>query len=93
MATVKLSQALRDEYKNLFNTCIILPNRAGMVEGIISKIQANTARYNNVEGILGIPWFFTAVVHNMESSLNFTKHLHNGDPLITGSLLLRQLNT
>ncbi|MEK6726810.1 MAG: hypothetical protein AABY54_09750 [Deltaproteobacteria bacterium] len=82
MATVKLSQALRDEYENLFNTCVIRHNRAGVVEGIIAKIQANTARYNNAESILGVPWFFTAVIHNMESSLNFTKHLHNGDPLV-----------
>ena len=66
MATVKLSQALRDEYENLFNTCIIQPNRTGMVEDIISKIQANTARYNNVEIILGVPWFFIAVIHNRE---------------------------
>lgn len=57
MATVKLSQALRDEYENLFNTCIIQPNRAGMVEDIISKIQANTARYNDVESIIGFPGF------------------------------------
>ena len=42
MATVKLSQALRDEYENLFNTCIIQPSRAGVVEDIISKIQVNT---------------------------------------------------
>jgi lysozyme family protein len=30
---------------------------------------------------LGIPWGFVAVIHNMEASLDFTKHLHNGDPL------------
>ncbi len=25
--------------------------------------------------------FFIAVIHNMEASQNFNKHLHNGDPL------------
>jgi len=30
---------------------------------------------------MGIPWYFIAVIHNMESGMNFTKHLHNGDPL------------
>ncbi|WP_343302941.1 hypothetical protein AAHN97_15430 [Chitinophaga niabensis] len=28
-----------------------------------------------------IPWFFIACVHYLECSFNFSKHLHNGDPL------------
>ncbi len=39
------------------------------------------ARYRAVGDELGIPWFFIGVIHNMEASLNFTRHLHNGDPL------------
>jgi lysozyme family protein len=29
----------------------------------------------------GIPWYFIACVHYRESNSDFTKHLHNGDPL------------
>lgn len=29
----------------------------------------------------GVPWFVIGVIHNMEGSLNFKTHLHNGDPL------------
>ncbi|MBO9676259.1 MAG: hypothetical protein J7577_22655 [Sphingobacteriaceae bacterium] len=32
-------------------------------------------------GNTGIPWYFIACVHYRESSSDFTKHLHNGDPL------------
>lgn len=28
-----------------------------------------------------MPWRVVAVIHNMEGSLNFQTHLHNGDPL------------
>jgi lysozyme family protein len=81
MAKVSFTPALRTEYDALFNSCIILPNRMDEVEGIILKLQANRQRYENVGDPLGIPWFFIAVIHNMEAGLNFTRHLHNGDSL------------
>ena len=81
MATVTFSQALRREYEDLFNTCSIRPERAQTVEGIIGRLQESRTRYQDVGDALGIPWFFVAAIHNMESSLNFTRHLHNGDPL------------
>ncbi len=82
MARVNLSPGLIDEYTNLFNTCIINPARTGDVEKIIQKILANKQRYETVGSQLNIPWYFIAVIHNMESSLDFSRHLHNGDPLI-----------
>ena len=75
--TINLSK----EYENLFNTCNISLSRAAIVEGIIKKITANKTRYETAGNPLRIPWYFIAVIHNMESSLSFTKHLHNGDPL------------
>ncbi|MEN8207004.1 MAG: hypothetical protein ABFS24_13480 [Pseudomonadota bacterium] len=30
---------------------------------------------------MGAPWFFIAAIHNMEASLRFDRHLHNGDRL------------
>ncbi len=81
MARVPFTMSLRKEYENLFNGCRIRPERLNEVESIIAKLQANKSRYQNVGGGLGIPWFFVAAIHNMESSLSFAKHLHNGDPL------------
>jgi lysozyme family protein/uncharacterized protein YcbK (DUF882 family) len=37
--------------------------------------------YEEVGNPLGIPWWFIAGIHMLESSFNFTTHLHNGDPL------------
>lgn len=79
MPKVPFTEALRQEYENLFNTCVI--RRTEDVEAIIFRLLVNKTRHENVGNISGIPWFFVAVIHNMESGLNFTKHLHNGDPL------------
>lgn len=81
MATIQLTDALRNEYEKLFNSCIIRPGNVPAVNLIVSNLLANQVRYQNVSESIGIPWSFVAVIHNMEAGLNFTKHLHNGDPL------------
>jgi lysozyme family protein len=80
-APVTLTQKLSDEYQKLFDTCIINPNRSGTVDGLVGTIEQNRNRYAAVGDPLGIPWYFIGVIHNMEASQNFKKHLHNGDPL------------
>lgn len=81
MPTVSFTDALRSEYENLFNSCIINSAKSASVEKSIDGIMQGNARYRAVGDELGIPWFVIGVIHNMEASLNFTKHLHNGDPL------------
>ena len=81
MATFKLTDALRAEYTTLFDTCVANPGRESEVDGLVTALAANRGRYQAVGGPLGIPWHVVAVIHNMESSQNFTRHLHNGDPL------------
>jgi lysozyme family protein len=81
MPNVRLTQSLRDEYEQLFDSCMIRPERVNAVQEIVGDLYANRSRYQSVAGALGIPWFFVAVIHNMEAGRDFTKHLHNGDPL------------
>jgi lysozyme family protein len=78
---VPLTDDLRQQYQTLFNSCVVNPGRQAVVESTIARIMPNQARYQSVAGPLGMPWFFVAVIHNMECSLNFNCHLHNGDPL------------
>ncbi|GGO82369.1 hypothetical protein GCM10011348_23600 [Marinobacterium nitratireducens] len=79
--TVKLSEALAAEYRRLFDECRIRPERQAAVDATVDKLIANRGRYEAAVEGLGIPWAFVAVIHNMESSLNFSRHLHNGDSL------------
>lgn len=81
MSTISLTSKLKDEYQHLFDTCMIRQEKAKQVETILSKIEPNRNRYAAVGDPLGIPWYFVGVIHNMEASLNFKTHLHNGDPL------------
>lgn len=81
MASVVLTNALRDEYQRLFNTCVTRDRRIDNVETIVTGLSRNQDRYEAVGEPLGIPWYFIAAIHNMESSQRFDRHLHNGDPL------------
>lgn len=81
MARIVLTPALRGEYENLFDSCRIRPEKAKDVEALVEQLLKNQARYQEVATALGIPWGFIAVIHNMESSQRFDRHLHNGDPL------------
>jgi lysozyme family protein len=81
MPTVRLSPALRDEYQRLFDTCQVRPEKAAEVEATAERVNAGRVRYEAVAGPLGIPWHLVGVIHSMEASGNFGRHLHNGDPL------------
>lgn len=82
MRSIRLNQALNDEYQQLFDTCEIRKSQITRVEKCITTILANRARYDTVSALTGgVPWYVMAAIHNLESSLRFTRHLHNGDPL------------
>ncbi|MFH7030397.1 MAG: hypothetical protein ACHBN1_34830 [Heteroscytonema crispum UTEX LB 1556] len=77
---LRLSQ-LKTEYKQLWEKCQIKPEQVNSAKSIVAKILANRARYEAVQQKINVPWYFIAVIHNMESSLSFSRHLHNGDSL------------
>src|SRR5450432_1043632 len=79
--SLPLSDELRTEYQNLFDTCQTRPETQGEINLLAAKIINNRDRYEAVGTPLSIPWHFIGVIHNMESSLRFDRHLHNGDPL------------
>src|SRR4051812_14713939 len=78
---LELTPALRAEYAQLFDSCDIRSDRKAAVETLVTQIASNRERYERAGSKVGAPWFFVGAVHSMESSLSFTKHLHNGDPL------------
>lgn len=49
--------------------------------GIAKSLVAAKARYQLVEAKTGVPWFVIAVIHERESSQNFTRSLAQGDPI------------
>jgi len=83
MARVNFTQALRDEYEQLFALASIRPERAFEVDSVVRRILEPTswAKYKKVESSIGVPAYVVGIIHNLEASLNFKSHLHNGDPL------------
>lgn len=72
---------LENEYIALWSETAIQKNKLKSIDSIIADIQKNRDKYEALESSLGIPWYFIAAVHNLESTRSFNKHLHNGDPL------------
>lgn len=69
------------EYNSLWTDCEIRPDRRKVLEGTARKIISNRPRYETVSRLTGVPWFVIGLIHQMECSLSFAKHIHNGDPL------------
>lgn len=81
MPQISFTDTLKREYQTLFDTCAIRSERQPAVEKVVSRIELGAKRYESVAASLRVPWFFVATIHQMEGSLDFTTHLHNGDPL------------
>src|SRR5438034_2320405 len=77
----QLTPTLRNEYVLLWESCLVKPNRVAAASSLGAKVNANRARYQTVGKPLGVPWFVVGAIHALESGLDFTRHLHNGDPL------------
>jgi lysozyme family protein len=71
----------REEYSDRFQTCEIQKRRTGEIQALVSRILAKQDLYDAVHEATGVPWYVVAVIHSLESDLNFNTHLHNGDPL------------
>ncbi len=77
-----LSESLKNEYQRLFDTCVIREGKYPVLDKCVQTIVAGKGQYEAISVVTNVPWFFIGIIHNMECSCNFNKHLHNGDPLI-----------
>lgn len=74
-------EALRAEYRRLWDTLKIRSTRVGAASEVAARILKNKSRYEAVASVANVPWFFIGIIHYRESNLSFAKHLHNGDSL------------
>ncbi|MES2442620.1 MAG: hypothetical protein V4574_07295 [Pseudomonadota bacterium] len=78
---LKLTDALRAEYNQLFQSCVVRQEHQGEIEAAVNKMIAGKARYQAFAATVKVPWTLIAVIHHLEGGQSFAKHLHNGDPL------------
>lgn len=83
MPTIRFTEELAREYRELFAKAAIRPERAGEVEALAARIGALSrwSRYLAVGCRTGVPAHVVGILHSLESGLSFAGHLHNGDPL------------
>ncbi len=81
MPKVNFTAALAREYGRLYRECKADPSKFDEIDRTVDRLLENISRYRTVSQNSGVPWFFIAAIHNMESGQDFTCHLHNGDPL------------
>ena len=72
---------IADEYVRFFLGAEVRISHADKVDAMMRKAADNRSRYEEATADLGVPWWFVAGLHQMESTFNFGTHLHNGDPL------------
>lgn len=66
----------------LYAACVIRPERLAEIDrDHVRALTGARATYEAAGGPLGIPWWFVGILHGLECSFDFGKHLHNGDPL------------
>ncbi len=78
---MEFTATVRQGYLNLWIRAKVLPEHKAALEAICRRFIANRLRYEAVEEITGVPWWWIACVHERESSCDFATHLANGDPL------------
>lgn len=71
--------ALGPEYLNRWRTMTLRPGVREQANAIATNIIGHQPAYEAVGG--GVPWWWIAAIHHMESDCDFSTHLHNGDPL------------
>jgi len=76
-----LTARRRQSYELLYESCLVRPKRQAAVGQLAARINANKARYAKVGKALGVPWYVVGIIHSLEAGGDFSRHLHNGDPL------------
>ena len=73
---------LAEEYKTLWNTAAIRPEKTQTVKAVAKQLRDLKPTYDQVSDATNhIPWFLIGLIHSLEASFNMKAHLHNGDPL------------
>jgi lysozyme family protein len=74
-------EKLKSEYAALWDEMTIPDAARAAISKSVRRMLKAKARHEKVASASSVPWHVIALVHMMEASLRFDRHLHNGDPL------------
>lgn len=79
--SITLTPSVRASYAFSWANMKVTPSRVASLKALATKFAKNRAQYAEVETLTGVPWWWIAIVHERESSCDFSTYLGNGDPL------------
>lgn len=68
-------------YKDKYDMMVVEPKKEDQLDLLVARILKNKEKYQEVQQVTNVPWYVLGAIHYREASLNFTRHLHNGDRL------------
>lgn len=68
-------------YAEMYDQLTINKGKLAEVKYAVNVVLRGKTRYQAVEKLTNVPWWFIGIIHVMEGGGKFTRHLHNGDPL------------
>ncbi|WP_340107455.1 hypothetical protein [Pikeienuella sp. HZG-20] len=69
------------EYEAMFHAARPRPAHRREIEAVVGRVLRGRAAYQAIEAEIGAPWAVVGVLHGLEAGFDFSRHLHNGDPL------------
>lgn len=74
--------SMRAGYGAMWKRASIHSERRAAAIQVGRRALAQRERYAKAASVApGMPWWWVAAAHSLESGASFTRHLHNGDPL------------
>ena len=72
----------RSRLARLYAECEVRSDHVSEIDRLyVERILDHRETYRAVGAELGVPWWFVGIIHGLESSFDFGRHLHNGDSL------------
>ena len=69
------------KYANMYSSAQVTAKFAATLQAHVNTILKNISTYRMIAYYSKVPWQLVACLHMRESTLNFTRHLHEGSPL------------
>lgn len=77
-----IDESPQSRLARMYAECEVRPDHVGEIDRLyVERILDHREIYRAVGAELGLPWWFVGIIHGLESSFDFGRHLHNGDPL------------
>lgn len=81
MKTTKSYIGSLQYYADVYARCQLNPRQRDLQEFTLKHIIRGRPEYEKIQAVVGLDWWVVGAIHGLECSFNWTRILHNGQPL------------